>query len=369
MRYRFIMLLACSLIYGQEYTFEPVIDLAASSVISQGRTGTCWSFSSTSFLESEIIRLTGKRIDLSELYPVRKTFPAKMENYIMRQGKAQLSQGGLSHDVFNTIKAYGLVPASAYTGLVNGNTDHDHGELMKRLKAIGERYVNSESYRIKDTWRQETEALLDASLGKEVMEFSYGNETYTPKSFLKMTGINPDSYISLTSFMHAPFYSDFILNIPDNWSNGSFYNVPLDELVETINSALTAGFTVELDCDVSEATFSSRHGVAVVPNDAKNNKRALQQPVEEKEISQKYRQGEFESYATTDDHLMHITGTAKDQNGKLYYKVKNSWGTNPARNAYDGHVYFSESYLRLKTISITLHKDALPNALKRKMVP
>ncbi len=353
---------------AQGYEFTTVIDLQASPVISQGRTGTCWSFSSTSFLESEIIRLTGKDIDLSELYTVKKTYPAKMENYIMRQGKAQLSEGGLAHDVLNAVRLHGLVPTEAYTGLVDVGTDrHDHSELIAVLRSVAETYVDNPSGRLSQKWRQVTGKILDVYLGEDVPEFTYNGESYTPQSFLKMTQIDPDDYVNLTSFAHQPFYSNFILNIPDNWSNGSFYNIPLNELVALIDGALNKGFTVELDCDVSEKTFSSKHGVAVVPKFKEDTKKSLSEPVLEKAIDQTYRQQEFESYATTDDHLMHITGTLKDQNGKTYYKVKNSWGTGKSHTTYEGHVYFSESYLRLKSISITVHKDALSKELVQKL--
>ena len=173
--------------------------------------------------------------------------------------------------------------------------------------------------------------------------------------------------ITITSFTQAPFYSEFILNIPDNWSYGSMYNVPIDEMIATLDNALKNGFTVELDCDVSERTFSSKDGVAVIPMDADNNVKALQGVYPEMSISQEYRQDEFENFTTTDDHLMHITGILRDQNGTKYYKVKNSWGTDESRNANGGYVYFSEAYMKLKAISITIHKDAVPQATAKKL--
>ncbi|RDY61492.1 C1 family peptidase [Flagellimonas nanhaiensis] len=365
---RFLLFLISLHAFSQGYEFKKVVDLEATPVISQGRTGTCWSFSSTSFLESEIIRLTGKQIDLSELYTVKKTYPAKMENYIMRQGKAQLSEGGLAHDVLNAVKKYGLVPNQVYSGLVNVNQNrHDHSELIAVITALGETYASSKSGRLSNKWKAVTESVLNTYLGKDVPEFTYEGKNYTPQSFLEMTTLNPDDYISLTSFTHRPFYNNFILNIPDNWSNGSFYNIPLNELMQTINTALENGFTVELDCDVSENTFSSKHGVAVIPKLASDAKKAMTQPVAEKTIDQNYRQEQFENYATTDDHLMHITGILKDQNGNTYYMVKNSWGTDESRTTYGGYVHFSESYMRLKAISVTIHKDALPKTLAEKL--
>ncbi|WP_347372681.1 C1 family peptidase [Aequorivita sp. Q41] len=351
----------------EAYQFTTITDLEATPVISQGITGTCWSFSSTSFLESEIIRLTGKKIDLSEMYQVRNTYPLKAENFIMRQGKSQFSEGGLAHDVMNSVAKNGLVPEEAFSGLFAGETVYNHAEMVAVLEAMLKTYVDNPGRKLSSKWRTAIDAVLDIYLGKNVASFTYEGKQYTPESFLKMTKIEPADYITITSFTHAPFYSQFILNIPDNWSNGSFYNVPLNEMIATIDNALEKGFTIELDCDVSEKTFSSKDGVAVIPENAVNTIKALQGVYPEKTITQDYRQEEFENYDTTDDHLMHITGMLQDQNGTKYYKVKNSWGTDETRVANGGYVYFSEAYMRLKAISITVHKDAVPKNTTNKL--
>ncbi|NND63087.1 MAG: aminopeptidase [Flavobacteriaceae bacterium] len=364
----FFLLSVALQIHAQEaYKFNEIINLETTPVISQGRTGTCWSFSSTSFLESEIIRLTGNEIDLSEMYTVRNTYPKKAENYVMRQGKAQFSEGGLAHDVMNSVRDYGLVPNEAFTGLDLGADRHNHAELVAVLKAMVETYVDNPGRKLSPKWRKAVDAVLDTYLGENPQQFTFRGKQYTPNSFLEMTQIVPEDYINITSFSHAPFYSEFILNIPDNWSYGSFYNVPLDELMQAVDNALENGYTVELDCDVSERTFSSKDGVAVIPANEENNKKALQGIYPEKKITQEFRQQEFENYTTTDDHLMHITGILRDQNGTKYYKVKNSWGTDENRTANGGYVYFSEAYMRLKTISITLHKDAIPKDTSKKL--
>ncbi len=342
---------------GEAYIFKDVIDLEATPVISQGNTGTCWSFSTSSFLESEITRLTGKQVDLSEMYTVRNTYPEKANNYVMRQGKAQFSEGGLAHDVINSIANYGLVPLDAYTGLAPTDDRHNHAEMVSVIKSMLDTYIDNPGRQLSPKWKMAVAGVLDVYLGKNPDNFTFQGKTYTPDSFRKSVNINPDDYISLTSFTHIPFYKSSILNIPDNFSNGSFYNVPLDEFVATIDKALEKGYTLTLDCDVSEITFSSRQGVAVIPEQPENKKLAVLKPLPEKEINQQYRQQEFENYNTTDDHLMHITGKAIDQNGTIYYKVKNSWGTNPNRTTYDGYVYMSLSYIKLKAISILLHKD------------
>lgn len=361
--------IVCTLsLYAQQpYQFTEVIDLETTPVISQGRTGTCWSFSTSSFLESEIIRLTGKQIDLSEMYNVRNTYPKKAENFVMRQGKAQFSEGGLAHDVMNSVRDFGLVPNSIYDGLSGDATGHNHAEMVAVLTSMLNTYIDNPGRKLSPTWRSAIDAVLDSYLGANPESFTYEGRQYTPMSFLEMTKIDPDNYVTITSFTQAPFYSQFILNIPDNFSNGSYYNVPLDEMMATIDYALEKGYTVELDCDVSERTFSSKDGVAIIPKDPGNNIKALQGVYPEKTISQEYRQQEFENYTTTDDHLMHITGVLRDQNGTKYYKVKNSWGTNPERNANGGYVYFSESYMRLKTISVMVHKDAVPNNTAKKL--
>ncbi|MCW5520423.1 aminopeptidase [Aureitalea sp. L0-47] len=366
--YFFLAILISTTLAAQDpYSFSTVIDLETTPVISQGNTGTCWSFSSTSFLESEIIRLTGKQVDLSEMYTVRNTYPKKAENFVMRQGKAQFSEGGLAHDVMNSVRDYGLVPQSVYSGLFEGQASHNHAELAAILRSMVETYVDNPGRKLSKKWDDAIEAVLDVYMGENPSTFNYEGKQYTPMSFLEMTKIEPNDYVTITSFTHAPFYSEFILNIPDNWSYGRMYNVPLDEIIESIDNALQNGFTVELDCDVSERTFSSKDGVAIVPKDPENTLKALRHLYPEMNISQEYRQDEFENFTTTDDHLMHITGILRDQNGTKYYKVKNSWGTDERRNANGGYVYFSESYMRLKAISIMIHKDAVPRATAKKL--
>ncbi len=354
------------LCFSQAYEFKTIIDLDATDVISQGRTGTCWSFSTSSFLESEIMRLSDKQIDLSEMYMVRQTYPKKAWNYVMRQGKTQFGEGGLAHDVINSVADNGLVPNSAYSGLDEGVERHDHSKMVDTLKQVLDAYMKSPKTYASD-WNQDVETILDGHLGKNITSFNYEGIQYTPLSFLDMTKINPDDYVTITSFTHKPFYSDFILNIPDNFANGNFYNVPLYDMIGIMNHALENGYTIELDCDVSEKTFSSKYGVAVVPEDNSKAKEALTGIQKEKDITPEYRQQEFENYNTTDDHLMHITGVVKDQNGTTYYKVKNSWGSNSERVANGGYVYMSASYTRLKTISIMVHKDALPLAMQTKL--
>ncbi len=350
--------------YSQKYEFQTIKDIEATPVISQDITGTCWSFSSTSFLEAEIIRISGKKIDLSEMYNVRNTYPKKAWNYVMRQGKAQFGEGGLNHDVINSAKDFGIVPVSAYSGLVGSATKHDHSKMVKELEDLLKAYADP-SKKLDPKWKAEVTAILDKYMGANATEFTYEGKKYTPKSFLEMTKLNLNDYVTITSFTNEPYYKTFILDIPDNFSNGKFYNMPLNEFVENIDYALDKGYTLALDADVSEKTFSGRNGIAVVPENEADEKTILTEIKPEKNITPEFRQQEFENFNTTDDHLMHIVGKVKDQKGNIYYKVKNSWGTKNLGN--DGYVYMSVPYLKLKAISVLLHKDGLQKKTKKEL--
>jgi bleomycin hydrolase len=352
--------------YSQAYQFENLKEIKCTPVISQDKTGTCWSFSSTSFLEAEIIRTSGKAIDLSEMYNVRHTYPKKAWNFVMRQGKAQFGEGGLNHDVINSARDFGIVPVTAYSGLANNAKEHDHSKMAEEL----EKYLKTQadpSKKPDPNWKDEVSKILDTYMEKDVTEFIYEGKSYTPKSFLAMTKLNMEDYVTISSFSHEPFYRPFILDIPDNFSNGSFYNLPLEEFVQNVDNALEKGYTLALDADVSERTFSGKNGVAVIPNDPADQKSILTGIRPEKSVTQVLRQAEFENFNTTDDHLMHIVGKAKDQKGNIYYKVKNSWGSNPERVANGGFVYMSVPYLKLKAISVLLHKDGLVKSTKKQL--
>jgi bleomycin hydrolase len=347
--------------YSQKYEFQTIKEIDVNPVISQGATGTCWSFSTTSFLEAEIIRLTGKHIDLSEMYSVRNAYPKKAWNYVMRQGKAQFSEGGLAHDVINNATENGLVPQSAYTGKLTSETKYDHVEMVAVLESMLKTYVSNPGKKLSPQWKEAIDAVLDVYMGKNISEFIYEEKKYTPKSFLQLTKIRTNDYVTISSFTNEPYYKPFLLAIPDNFSNGLFYNLPLDEYIQNVDNALDKGFTIALDCDVSEATFSGKDGVAVVPQNEEDNRLILTEIKPEKNITAAFRQETFENLSTTDDHLMHIIGKVKDQRGNLYYKVKNSWG---AKSGFDGYIYMSVAYLKLKSISVLVHKDALFSSTK-----
>ncbi len=346
----------------EDYKIKDNTSISCTPVISQGKTGTCWSFSTTSFIESEITRLGHESTDLSELYQVRNTYLDKAENYILRQGKAQFSEGALAHDVINSIRKYGIIPQKTYTGFsISKENNYNHKKLIKLLTGMVDNAVEHKI--LSKNWWESYNAILDIYIGKRPESFTHNGKNYTPIQFAKELGIVPDNYISLTSFTHHPMYSSFILEIPDNFSNGAYYNIPLNELQEVVDVALKQGYTVAWDGDVGEVGFSQKDGLAIL-TDSKESKNLFTEYQIENKVTQESRQQEFENYNTTDDHLMHIVGKGVDKKGNSYYKIKNSWGTNGAQN---GYIYMSEAYFRMKTVSILLHKDGISKKIKDKL--
>ncbi len=344
-----------------EYAFELVKGLNCTPVKSQDNTGTCWSFATSSFLESEAMRLGKEPLDLSEMQVVRNIYKDKARNYVLRQGKANFSQGSLSHDVIAAAKKHGLMPEEAYSGKAKPDDKHNHSELAAVLKGILDGVLKQK--RLSDKWTKLVESALDIYLGKAPEKFEYKGAKYTPRSFTSSIGIDPGQYVSLTSYTHHDFYEPFILEIPDNYSNGSFYNLPIDELVTVIDHAIQQGYSVAWDGDVSEKGFSAKNGMAILPEDPKRED-IFTRPGKEQSVDQDMRQRTFESFSTTDDHLMHLTGIAKDQKGTKYYLIKNSWGEIGTHN---GYLYMSEAYTRLKTVAIMVHKNAIPTAIRKKL--
>lgn len=346
------------------YQFKTIKDNSSTVIKDQCRTGTCWSFATSSFVESEILRLGGKNINLSEMYNVRMTYPKKAMNYVRYQGKAQFGAGSLSHDVMNAIRVFGMIPESVYSGLNYDLDRHNHGEMDALLEAMVKAIVEENKGNLTDKWDDAIDAVLDVYLGEVPTEFEYEGKKYTPTSFRDAMGIKADDYINISSFTHHPFYKEFILEVPDNFSQGSFQNVPIDELYQIVKKAVNDGYTVAWDADVSEKTFSFRNGMAILPAEGVKKDDCFKKVVPEVKVDQAYRQKGFNSFQTTDDHLMHITGMAKDQDGNEYFIIKNSWGQN---NPFGGHQYISVAYFKGKTISVMLHKDALSKTMKSKM--
>lgn len=344
---------------GYQFTLEKTLD--CTDVKSQGNTGTCWSFATSSFLESELIRSGKGKHDLSEMYIVKNIYKDKAKNYVLRQGKAQFSQGSLSHDVINAAFRNGIVPEEVFSGLDEGQKKHDHGEVSAILKGMLDGVLKRK--RLSPKWKSAYEAVLNVYFGDTPEEFSYNGKSYSADSFAKEMGFDASNYVSFTSYTHHPFYSSFVLEIPDNYSNGSFYNVPIEDLLQIVDAAVDKGYSVAWDGDVSEKGFSSKNGIAVLPEDP-GREDLFKKPGKEKKVDQQLRQETFESYSTTDDHLMHLTGTARDQNGNKYYLIKNSWGE---ISPHKGFLYMSESYAKLKTVAILVHKDAVPAQIMDKI--
>lgn len=345
------------------YQFTVVQEIEHTPVKNQARTGTCWCFSTVSFLESEAVRLGGEAMDLSEMFIVHYNYREKAENYVRMHGRANFGQGSLSHDVMKQFREHGIVPESVYSGKNLGKDYHDHSELFRVLKGIADGVISSRSPSIR--WQEAFMGALNAYLGVPPENFSYRGKSYTPHSFAEeKVKIDPDDYIELTSYTYAPFYSQCVLKVPDNWwYNDEFYNVPLDDLEHAADYALKNGYTIAWDGDVSEKYFSSRDkGYAILPKEEIEGE--ITEVVEEMEVTQKNRQETFNNYATTDDHLMHVVGLAEDQNGKVYYYIKNSGG---ADRANEGYVFMSKPYFRMKTTALMVHKDGLPSELKKKL--
>jgi bleomycin hydrolase len=347
------------------YKFKNIKEIKNTPVEDQQATGTCWSFATTSFIESELIRMGKDALDLSEMYFVRYAYLDKADNYFRLHGSANFGQGGQAHDVLNVVEKYGFVPEDIYKGLNYGSDIHDHSELASVLKGFLDGLIKNR--KPSQVWDEAYTAILDTYLGAEVKLFDYKGKPYTPSEFAKNMNFNPENYIELTSYSHAPFYSEFVLEIPDNWSFDRYYNVPVDDLVRIVDNALDKGYTVCWDGDVSEKGFTHTNGVAVVLEEGKSGdvEAVSPVPVKEKFITQELRQECFNNYSTTDDHLMHLIGTAEDQDGKRFYLTKNSWGEKS--NTLGGKLYMSVPYIRLHTIAILLHKDAIPVDIKLKL--
>ncbi|MFT5167119.1 MAG: bleomycin hydrolase [Saprospiraceae bacterium] len=343
------------------YDFTIQNKVECTEVKSQDRTGTCWSFATASFLESEMIRKGNGVHDLSEMFVVRNIYRDKAKNYVLRQGKANFSQGSLAHDLIRVAKKHGIVPESVYSGKLDGAEKHNHSEMEAVLKGMLDGVLKQKS--LSKKWPVAFDCVVDTYLGEVAEEFAYNGKTYTPMTFASEMDINPDDYVNITSYTHQPYYEPFVLEIPDNYSNGSFYNVPIAELESIVDNAIKNGFSVAWDGDVSEKGFSAKNGMAILPKDEKRED-LFTNPAEELTVTQQMRQETFESYSTTDDHLMHLTGIARDQKGTKYYLIKNSWGE---ISDYKGYLHMSEAYFELKTVAVLVHKDAIPKAIAKKL--
>ncbi|MBQ0025280.1 MAG: aminopeptidase [Bacteroidales bacterium] len=347
------------------YTFTPVKDIKVTEVKDQAQTGTCWCFATTSFLEAELIRQGKGEFDLSEMFTVRNNYRERIFDNYLRGGKGNINPGSIAHMATNAVQKYGIVPESAYHGINYSSDKHNHKELSDMIKAVAsvavERKCQSPEY------LKVMDAIFDTYLGQVPDTFEYEGKTYTAKSFAEKIGFGDMSdYVEIASFSHHPFYEKISVEVPDNWDHQQIYNIPLEELAEVIDNALTNGFTVAWDGDLT-STFCHKNGIAIEPASVDDYAEAVkfEKKFPELVVTQENKQADFETFKTIDDHLMHLTGLFKDQDGNYFYKTKNSWGKDS--NQEGGYLYMSRSYTLMRNISIMVHKDAVPKAIRKKL--
>ncbi|MAG58442.1 MAG: aminopeptidase [Planctomycetes bacterium] len=331
-----------------EYTVES--ELPRLPVLQQGRTGTCWCFATTSFLETELQRMHKKPIDLSEIYTVRHTIVEKAKNYVAKKGKAPFGEGGLSHDVIAMAREYGLMPQSAYTGLPEGQRTHNHGKIFREIKGLIKGFAKGDGQPT-PKWVEAASAIVDSHLGATPKTFKVDGRKMTAQQYATdYLKIPFNDYIEVMSYSYAPFHKNAKLTVRDNWMGyDKYHNVPIDEFMEIFNNALATGYSVAVDIDVSEKTYRPRDGIGL-----------LTEELEKKgAVTQAVRDEMFKTKKTTDDHLLHIVGVAK-KDGKRYYITKDSWGKNHGK--LNGYRMLSENYIRGKVLAFMIHKDGMPKS-------
>ncbi len=369
------------------YQFTDIKVIETTPVKNQNRSGTCWCYSTMTFLEAEILRAGGEAVHLSEMFVVRYAYIKKAEMYVRMHGALNFAEGGAAHDVTEVIKEYGIVPNEVYTGMNYGTELADFHELTPVMTAYLDAVIkagDTSRRPLSTAWKRGFEAILDEYFGELPESFEWQGKQYTPKSFAESLPIVMNDYIDISSFTHHPFYEQFVLEVPDNWMWGLVYNLPMEEMMRVVDHALENGYTLAWGTDVSEKGFSRTKGLGVIPETdpksmsgteaerwgamtAKEREAALftfEEPMKEREITQEMRQEAFDNYETTDDHGMVIVGTAKDQNGTSYYKVQNSWDT---VKPYDGFWYFSKPFVAYKTTDLMVNKKALPKDIAKKL--
>ena len=367
------------------YTFTDIKTVPVTSVKNQASSGTCWSFSGLAFIESEILIAGGPEVDLSAMFVVRHAYRDRAVKYVRMHGTSNLTAGAAAEDVMICWRKHGIVPTEVYGGLNYGEELHRHGELDAAIRSYCDAIIRNPNRKLSTAWLAGLDGILDAYLGEVPETFTYNGKEYTPKSFAASLPVDIDDYVSLTSYTHHPFYEWFVVEVPDNTVWGRSFNVPLAEMMSVIEGTVEKGHPVLWASDVSERGFAWRSGLAVVPDadltrmddselarwvalsqaekDAALYK--LDEPGREKTITQELRQEAFDNWESTDDHGMEIMGTATDQTGTEYFKVKNSWGDNG--HIYGGYFYVSHPYVAYKTISVMVNRNVLPKELRKKM--
>lgn len=365
------------------YEFTVVKQLPITSIKNQSRSSTCWSFSTNAFLESEIIRLGKGEVDLSEMFVVSSSYFDKSDKYVRTSGNINLSPGSSFGDALYVLKHYGTVPEKEMSGLNYGEKNHAHNEFDAAISGYVNAILKNPNGKLSTAWKSGLAGILDAYLGKKPEKFIVNGKEFTPKTYAQSLGINPDDYVSLTSYSHHPFYTQFAIEIPDNWRWDLSYNLPIEELMQVFDNSINNGYTVLWGSDVSEKGFT-RNGIAIMPDIEVVNTSgsdqarwtglskseidskifSLMERVPEKVITQEERQKAFDNGQTTDDHGMQIFGIAKDQDGRKFYMVKNSWGET---GEFKGIWYVSESFVKYKTMNIVVHKNSIPQQIRTKL--
>lgn len=355
----------------ESFKFTDVINLANTSVKNQGSSGTCWSYSGNSFLESEMIRIGKQPVEISQIFTARNAYVEKGKNYVRMHGAVTLGDGGSLHDVTNMLKKYGAVPQEVYTGLNYGTAKNKFAEMAALTEGLLVAAVKNPNGELTPNWIKAYEAVIDSYLGQVPQNFNYKGKNYTPQTFAKeVVGLNADEYVEFSSYSNVPYYTKTMLMVPDNWSFDMIYNVRLNDITDIIDNALKNGYTVAWATDVSEKSFSWKNGIAYVPTKKvdemtpEEKENMFNGPKPEMEITEEIRQKAFDNYQTTDDHGMHIVGVSKDQDGKEYYIVKNSWG---ATNDYKGYLYVTKNFIKYKSTALMVNKGAIPAAIAKKM--
>jgi bleomycin hydrolase len=341
--------------------------VAATSVKNQAMTGTCWCFSSTSLIESQCLKNNLGELDLSEMYTVRNIYVEKAKIYLLRQGHTQFGEGGLGHDMLRAMAVYGAMPESAYSGLKPGQQQHNHVKLVDNLKKYLDSVINIKP--LPSNWVKGYEAILDSAIGAPPEKFNYNGKSYTAKTFAdEVVHFNTNDYVNITSFTHHDYYQPFILEVPDNFSNGAYYNVPLNDMIQLTKDAIGKGYSILWDADVSNDGFQQRFGSAVnlesVPGGLKSKMDLITGEVKEDKPTAEKRQALFENLTTQDDHLMHIVGLEKSKSGNPFFLVKNSWGDVGPNH---GYINVSEAYFAINTVSLIVPKAALSKSLLEKL--
>ena len=365
------------------FVFTTIKENPITSIKNQNRSSTCWSFSSVAFLESELLRQGKGEFDLSEMFIVHHTMEDRAINYVRYHGDASFSPGGSFEDMVVCYEKYGMVPQDAMPGIMYGDSLPVHNELDAVAGAYVEAIGKGKFSKLTPVWKNGLRSIYDTYLGECPKEFNYNGKTYTPRTFAdEVLKLNMNDYISLTSYTHHPFYTQFNVEVQDNWRNALSYNLPIEELMEVMDNALRKGYTFAWGSDVSEQGFT-RDGIAVFPDASKGaeltgsdmahwlglsaadkRKELTSKPLPEVTVTQEMRQTAFDNWETTDDHGMLIYGLAKDQNGKEYFMVKNSWGE---AGKYKGIWYASKAFVAYKTMNILVHKDAIPSKIAKKL--